>query len=86
MIRTTRTLGMLANARVNCDRPGVPGHTMDNPFYVDTPIRDKKHRECVHLGPRSVRSGADGVGGLTDPSHAYLRGARTVCKTVKVSV
>ena len=33
----------LANARVNCDRSGVPGHTMDNPFYVDTPTRDKKH-------------------------------------------
>ena len=32
----------VANARVNCDRPGVPGHTFDKPFYLDTPTRDKK--------------------------------------------
>ena len=28
----------VANARVNCDRPGVPGHTFDKPFYLDTKV------------------------------------------------
>ena len=32
----------VANARFNRDRPGVPGHTFDKPFYLDTPTRDKK--------------------------------------------
>ena len=35
------------NARLNCDRPGVPGHSIDNPFYLDTPTRDKKSGKSV---------------------------------------
>ena len=30
----------VANARVNCDRPRVPGHSIDNPFFLATPKRD----------------------------------------------
>ena len=32
----------VSNARVNCDRPGVPGHTFEDPFCLATPTRDKK--------------------------------------------
>ena len=32
----------VSNARVNCDRPGVPGHTFEDPFFLATPARDKK--------------------------------------------
>ena len=32
----------ISNARVNCDRPGVPGHTFEDPFCLATPTRDKK--------------------------------------------
>ena len=29
----------MTHARVNCDRPGVPGHSVDNPYCLATPTR-----------------------------------------------
>ena len=29
----------MTHARVNCDRPGVPGHSVDHPFCLATPTR-----------------------------------------------